>query len=366
MKVLFWVPYPTEGASNRYRVEQYLSYLKTAQIKCSLRPFWSSCAYKILYKPRHYFKKLFFLIIGTISRILDLIRVMNYDVVFIHREAYPIGGPFFETILSIRRKPFIFDFDDAIFLPASSRTNNFIERFKNPNKVAKIIEMSRYVIAGNHYLLDFALQYNRYVSIIPTPIDTQRYYPEVKKCNDEIVIGWIGSVTTLGFLDSMRDIFIKISKQFSRVKFKIVGGHFFIDSLSNIISKPWSLEEEIEDLRTFDIGIMPMPDNQWTRGKCGFKAILYMSMGIPCVCSPVGVNKEIITDGVNGFLADTKDEWIGKLSLLIENPQLRQRIGLAGRKTVEERYSVKVNVPKFLEILHNVYREKYGSKSHRL
>lgn len=361
MKVLFWVPYPTEGASNRYRVEQYLPYLKKSGIRYSLRPFWSRFAFKVLYKAGHRFAKFYYFVLGTISRLFDLLRIFQYDVIFIHREAYPIGGAFFESILAKLKKPFIFDFDDAIFLPASSRPNNFIEKYKRPEKVNDIIKMAGYVIAGNNYLVDFSLPYNRSVSVIPTPIDTDKYYPNRNKHNDEVVIGWIGSVTTLDFLNTMKSVFIRLSKQFSRIKFKIVGGNFSIDGFSSVISKPWSLEEEIEDLKSFDIGIMPMPDNEWTKGKCGFKAILYMSMGVACVCSPVGVNKEIIIDGANGFLAYTESEWFEKLSLLIENSEIRKRIGMAGRKTVEEKYSIKVNAPKYLEVLKKVYEESRGN-----
>src|SRR3989338_8543617 len=360
MRVLFWVPYPTEGASNRYRVEQYLPYLKKNGIKYSLHPFWSSSAYKILYKSGYFLNKVYFFILGTIFRIFDLLTIFQYDIIFIHREAYPIGGAFFETILSILRKPIIFDFDDAIFLPVSSRPNNFIERFKKPEKIKCIIGKSRHVITGNRYLSDFALQYNRSVSIIPTPIDMDKNFPVAKNYGDGIVIGWIGSITTLDFLNTVKDAFISLSNCFPHIKFKIVGGNFSIDGLSTIISKPWSMEEEIEDLKTFDIGIMPMPDNEWTRGKCGFKAILYMNMGIPCVCSPVGVNREIITDGVNGFLAGTDEEWIEKLSLLIENAELRKKLGMAGRKTVEEKYSVNINAPRCLEIFKRVYKERDG------
>jgi len=357
MRVLFWVPYPTEGASNRYRIEQYLPYLKKGGINYFLHPFWSSSAFKILYKTGRHFTKFYYFILGTVYRIFDLVRIFRYDIVFIHREAYPIGGAFFETILSIFKKPFIFDFDDAIFLPASSPSNNFIERFKKPDKLATIITKSKYVIAGNPYLADFALQYNPRVCVIPTPIDTVNYYPNDKKHSDEVVIGWMGSTTTSHFLNMMRDTFIILSKRFPHIKIKVVGSNFSIKGLSNIISKPWSLKEEIEDLRTFDIGIMPMPDNVWTNGKCGFKAILYMSMGIVCVCSRVGVNKEIITDGVNGFLADKEDEWIKKLSFLIEDPELRQRIAIAGRRTIEDKYSINVNAPKFLEIIYYTRRK---------
>jgi len=360
MRVLFWVPYPTEGASNRYRVEQYLHYLEGNGIKYSLRPFWNSSAYKILYKKGHYFRKICFFILGTISRIYDLLGIVRYDIVFIHREAYPIGAAFFETIVSILKKPIIFDFDDAIFLPAPSRPNDFVERFKKPDKIAHIIKISNHVIAGNKYLSNYALRYNRSISIIPTPIDTDRYYPDtIKSHRDKVVVGWMGSITALPLLNAMKDIFTCLSKRFHNVRFIIVGGDFSINGLSTIISKQWSLEEEKEYIKTFDIGIMPLPENEWMKGKCGFKAILYMSMGIPCVCSPVGVSKEIIRDGVNGFLAGTDDEWIKKLSLLIEDPELRRRLGMAGRKTVEERYSVKVNAPKYLEIFKRVYEERY-------
>lgn len=358
MRVLFLVPYPIEGASNRYRVEQYLPYLKREGVKYSLHPFWGSLAYKILYKNGYYFQKVFFFICATISRIFDILSIFRYDIVFIHREAYPIGGAFFEAIISMSGKPVIFDFDDAIFLPASSRPNNFIERFKNPGKVASIIRRSEYVISGNSFLADFALRYNRSVSVIPTPIDTDKYYPDNGKPADKIIIGWIGSATTLDFLDPMRDIFRRLIKEYPNISFKIVGGKFSVNGLSGVTSKPWSLEEEIGDLKTFDIGIMPMPDNDWTRGKCGFKAILYMSMGIPCICSAVGVNKEIIIDGLNGFLAETQDEWFEKLSRLIKSPQLRRNLGAAGRARVEEKYSLRVNAPKYFEVFKKAYQEK--------
>ena len=139
----------------------------------------------------------------------------------------------------------------------------------------------------------------------------------------------------------------------------IIGGHFSIEELSNIIGIPWLLQQEIEALNSFDIGIMPMPDDAWTNGKCGFKAILYMSMAIPTICSPVGVNKEIINDGVNGFFAQTEKDWVDRIALLIEDPQLRERIGFTGRKTVEEKYSVKVNASKFLSVIQRVYDERY-------
>ena len=363
MRVLFWVPYPHEGASNRFRVEQYLPYLKRGNIEFTLHPFWNDAAFKILYEKGNYLKKLFFFLLGLGSRFLDFFQLFKYDVVFIHREAFPLGSCFFESVPRFFGKPVVFDFDDAIFLPSSSPQNNFIEKFKRPEKVAKIIRLSDRVIAGNGYLAEFALRYNSDVSVIPTPVESDRFYPIARDRAERVVIGWIGSVTTSDFLNEMKSVFTVLSKKYgNNIEFKIVGGNLPIDKLPNIISKPWTLEQEVGDLRTFDIGIMPMPDNEWTRGKCGFKAILYMSMAIPSVCSPVGMNKEIIKDGVNGFLAADEGQWIDKLSLLIEDPGLRRSLGAAARKTVEEKYSVKTNAPRFLNIIKEVYALKGRTK----
>jgi len=351
MKILFWVPYPSEGPSNRYRVEQYLPYLKSTNIEYCLRPFWRSYVYGILYMRRHYFRKILYFILGTLSRLWDILTIARYDLIFIHRESYPIGGAFFEKFLKIMGKPFIFDFDDAIFLKSSSPNNSFIERFKSPAKIKDIVKMSRGVIAGNIYLANFASQFNKNVFIIPTAIDTDKYYPCDKKGPEEIVVGWIGTFTTLNFVNSLNGVFRKLSSRFNNLRLKVIGGIIRVDGVERIISKQWSEALELEDLRSFDIGIMPMPDNEWTRGKCGFKAILYMSMGIPCVCSPIGVNKEIITDGLNGFLASSEEEWVDKLSLLAVDAGLREKIGREGRRTVEEKYSVKANVNNFLNII---------------
>lgn len=354
MRILFWVPYPKEGPSNRLRVEQYLPHLEREGIYYTLMPFWRTAAYKILYRKGHYLKKLYFFILGFVSRILDILRIGNYDIVFIHRESCPLGGLFFEKILSRLRKPFIFDFDDAIFLSSSSKPNSFIEKFKNPSKIRGIIRLSSCVIAGNNYLAKFALKENNNVFILPTCIDSQVYRPCARKeAGNVVTIGWIGSITTSGFLEMMGNVFKQVSQRFGskKVRFRIVGGECLGNQLDNLTCKEWSLEEEIEDLKTFDIGIMPMPDNPWTKGKCGFKAILYMSMAIPCVCSPVGVTTEIIKDGVNGLLAASEPDWIEKISLLIERPELRQGIGQQGRRTVEEKYSVSANAHNFLEII---------------
>lgn len=351
MKVLFIVPYPTEGASNRIRVEQFIPFLEAIGIHCKLRPFMNRRFFRILYLPHKYVEKIFWFIICTINRFFDLIRAWSYDVVFIHREAYPFGDAYFEMLLFRMKKKIIFDFDDAIFLPNTSEHNVYIERFKRPDKVSKIIKMSTHVIAGNSYLRDFAVKFNKNVTIIPSSIDTEKYRSVEDKNTREVVIGWIGSNTTGPFLYELEDVFAKLEEKYKNLKFKIIGYIFHSSKVKNVISKSWSLAGEYEDIRSIDIGVMPSPDNMWTRGKCGFKAILCMACGIPVVSSPVGVNTEIVKDGINGFLAKDSTEWFDKLSILVGDEKLRHDMGRKGRAMVEEKYSVHTNMPVVLKII---------------
>jgi len=357
MNILFLVPYPKQGASNRFRVEQFLPYLAEQKISFAVHSFWGESAFRVLYKKGNILRKTFYFIMGTAKRLIDILFFWKYDIVFVHREAFPLFNPGIESLFTFLKKPLIFDFDDAIFLPSMSGSNNFIERLKRPEKIAAIIAMSDFVIAGNSYLEGFARRFNQDTAVIPTSIDTDLYRPRKQQEKNPLVIGWIGSVTTSDFLATLEPVFIRILEKFDNVIFKIVGGRADVENLPSVIVKPWVLDEEIGDLKTFDIGIMPMPDNDWTKGKCGFKAILYMAVGIPCVASPVGMNKEIIIDGLNGFLAVTESEWVEKLSSLIVSRELRERLGAAGRSTIESGYSLKANAPRFLSVIREVYQK---------
>ena len=273
-------------------------------------------------------------------------------MIFVHREAYPFGGPILESLFCHMRKPLVFDFDDAIFLPNTSEYNVYVERFKKPEKTVEIIKMSSKVIVGNNYLKEYALQYNDKVYVIPSSIDTERYRPLAgKREKKNIVIGWIGSMTTRNFLYELEDVFVRLSEKYGNLVFKIVGAPFHSAKLKNIINKEWSLEDEIADIQSFDIGIMPMPNNRWTKGKCAFKTILYMACGIPTVSSAVGMNLEVIDNGVDGYLVKDEDEWVERLSLLIEDRDLREAAAKKGRENIEKRYSLQVTAPLLYEVL---------------
>ena len=356
MKILFWVPYPTEGPSNRFRVEQYLPYLKEKGIQYSLRPFWDSDVYKILYENGHCIKKICYFLKGCIKRLKDLISLSNYDLVFVHREAFPIGGAFLERIASLT-KPIIYDFDDSVFLSNYSSANRIMHFLKSPRKIAQIIKLSKVVIAGNNHLRNYAVKYNKNVLIIPTVIDTDKYCPvKSQKQSNKIVIGWIGTYTTNQYLCVIRNVFLRLLKKYKdRVEIRLIGCKDNFLDIPGIVYKNWSLSKEIEDLKYIDIGVMPIWEDEWTKGKCAFKIIQYMATGASVIASPIGMNKEVVIDGENGFLATDEDAWLQKLTQLIEDTDLRERFALRGRQTAEREYSLKALAPKFIDILEKTY-----------
>lgn len=349
--VLFFVPYPTEGASARLRVEQFLPELQKAGIRYSLRPFFTSAFYRILYKKGNALKKVALFMFCACRRIIDIFKIPLHDTVFIHREVFPLGPPILEAVLFLFGKRVIFDFDDAIYLPPQG-SHGIIAFFKCPWKTNFLIRHSDVVIAGNELLKKHALLYNDNVKVIPTCIDTALYKrPAHKSTGGKIIIGWVGSHTTQVFLKNMENLFFDLLAKYNNLEIHIIGAKPGLIKHEKIVIKEWSLETERDDILEFDIGIMPMPDTDWTRGKCAFKAILYMSFAVPVIVSAVGVNKEIIEDGVNGFLASTNTEWEEKLARLISNSSLRRAMGVAGRATVVNSFSLEVNMPLFIDAL---------------
>jgi len=350
MKILFIVPYSTEGASNRFRVEQYLPYLDKEGIEYDIRPFVSSRFYKILYSKKQRAKKIIYFIQSFFNRILDVIRLRRYDLVFIHREACPFGPPIFEWLIYKSKKSVIYDFDDAIFLQNYNIANRFYRVLKFPSKTKEIIKMASMVIVPNVFLKEYTGKFNEHVYIIPTPIDTDKFKIAAKSPN-KLVIGWVGSFTTASYLKVVFNAMQQLSKKYDFVLKVFGAGEIISIPGVKIENHDWHLKEEVEYFQSIDIGIYPLIDTLWARGKAGFKAIQYMAVGVPVVASSVGMVKDFIEDGVNGYLVKTEEEWVEKISKLIEDSNLRRSIGLAGRKTVEEKYSLKLNAFKFLEVI---------------
>lgn len=346
MKVLFLTQTTQIGPASRYRVYQYIDYLENNNIKCVISSGLPESCYKFFYHSLNPFKKILLLPIIFIRRFRDLLRVKNYDIIFIQREILPQCFPMFEIIISKLNKNIIFDFDDAIFLIPPQR-KSFLYRFAYKQAIKQIIRLSAQIITGNDYLKKYAMQFNRQVEVIPTSVDMQKWSDKNKcfKDNKKIVIGWIGTRHNIFYLETLKDAFKKLSLKYDICLHVVGNSNLQIDGVE-VVNIKWDINTEVEQVKKFDIGIAPSLDDDWAKGKCGLKALQYMACSVATVCSRVGVYKQIIDDGQNGYLACNDDDWIRKLSLLITDSTLRDNLGKAGRKTVESKYSVNVNKSK--------------------
>jgi glycosyltransferase involved in cell wall biosynthesis len=221
-----------------------------------------------------------------------------------------------------------------------------------------MIRNSDFIIAGNEFLKREVLPINANVEVIPSAIDEERYSLKTYPVHQErVTLGWIGDHGSIHYLEKMRPIFERIGAKYPHVELKIVCDTFFNCGRIKVIKKDWSSEEEVADLQGFDVGLMPLVDDPWSWGKCGLKIIQYQGVGVPVVCTPVGVNKDLVEDGVNGFYAMTPEEWEGKLSLLIENSGLRERMGREGRRRILENYTHQACAPRLFSILSQMVEE---------
>ncbi|OGX40536.1 MAG: hypothetical protein A3C53_08910 [Omnitrophica WOR_2 bacterium RIFCSPHIGHO2_02_FULL_68_15] len=360
IRVLAFTPIPEEGAGARFRLYQYIPALEASGFKVTVQPFFTDHFFRIIYRTGLGGLKIKFFIKQTLARMQQLLHRTEYDVFLVYREAFPIGPPLIEFVLSrTGGRPLIYDFDDAIYLPNASDVNQFIGVLKYPQKVPAIIRTSTHVIAGNPNLADYARMHNEWVSMIPTCVDTTRFapLPQHRGAGRSLLrVGWIGSHSTVKYLRSLLPVLTQVARQHPFLLY-VVGSPTPLraDGLT-IVQAPWELVREIADFQSCDIGVYPMWNDVWAQGKCGFKAIQFMACGVPVVASAVGVNREIIQDGVNGFLAETHDEWTRKLIRLLSDRELCQQFAEAGRRTVEERYALAVNAPKMIAVLRGAIR----------
>ncbi len=357
--ILFIVPYPPEGASNRFRVLQFLPALHERGVRTRVRPFYSRALWSVLYQRGYLPRKFVLGAVCAANRLLDLWRALFYDMVFIHRESFPVGPAWFERALRLLGKRYVYDFDDAVFLPNAARQNRLFARLKCPGKTAAVVRLSSLTIAGNDYLARYAGSCGaRRVETLPTVVDTGLFRPAQKRiASGPLVVGWIGSPTTIEFLAPFLEIWPRIRRQVPAAVLRIVGGRLSRPWPEGVQCVAWRLEDEVAQLQKFDIGIMPMPESPWTRGKCAFKAIEYMAAAVPAVCSPVGMNSELIDHGQSGYLPRDNDQWVEIIVALAGDLSLRRKIGAAGRDRIERAYSLKAAGPRFVRMLGEAFSD---------
>ena len=348
---------PGRSPSQRFRFEQYMDLMEGNGFICDFSYLISEGGDNVFYGKGKFLSKLEILLESIARRCREVIRSDLYDLIFIQRECFMLGTSLLEKLFA-RKSKIIFDFDDSIWLPNVSEGNKRLGFLKNSSKTKDIIRVSNMVLAGNNYLADYARQFNSNVKVVPTTIDTDQYIRNHNPTG-RICIGWSGSVSTIEHFEHAIPFLKKIKEKYgNQVVFKVIGDESYQNQELGITGSPWEIESEIRELSSFDIGIMPLPDNEWTKGKCGLKGLQYMALETATVMSPVGVNCEIVSNGENGFLADSVDDWVEKLSQLIEDESLRNKFGKEGRKTVIKRYSVKALSDKYVNYFHEAINGK--------
>ena len=357
-KILFVAAHRlNRSPSQRFRFEQYISYLEENGFESDFSYLIEEKDDKRFYSPGNYFLKFSVLLRSYRKRNNSVRDIDKYDIVFIQREAFMTKSIKFEKAFSNSNAKVIFDFDDSIWISNVSEANKKLNFLKDPNKTLKIISLSDMVFAGNQYLSDYASKYCNNVKIVPTTIDLKEYKRIPDFTTDRICIGWSGSVTTIQHFEYAIPFLLKIKeKHKDRVCFSVIGDANYVNTQLDIKGIGWKFEDEVKELSKFDIGIMPLPDDEWANGKCGLKGLQYMALEIPTIMSPVGVNSEIISHGENGFLATIVEEWVTHISALIESEELRKKMGVEARKTVKEKYSVESQKQNYLNYFNEVLK----------
>jgi glycosyltransferase involved in cell wall biosynthesis len=353
-KIIFLAPYPfQEAPSQRFRFEQYYDSLKNVGYEYEFHPFLDEKTWKVLYQKGKIALKSYRVMLSFMKRFLLLFSMYKFDYVFVHREISHVGPPVFEWIIAkILRKKIIYDFDDAIWLPNFHENNARFNKLKYYQKIPKIIKWSYRISAGNSYLKKYAEQFNPNVVVNPTTIDTENYHnPKLfnKEKKSKFVIGWTGTATTMKYLHFLLPILKDLSKIYE-FEFCIISNEFPKLDFPNLKFIKWKKESEIQDLLNFDVGVMPLTNDKWAKGKCGFKALQYMSLGIPAIVSPVGVNKDIVDEGTNGFIVDTEVGWKESLEYFLKNPGKTKEMSASARNKIVNHYSVESNLSNFLSL----------------
>ena len=354
-RILFLVPYPLgEAPSQRFRFEQYFDALKQRGFDFDVQSFLDDATWKILYKPSNAAAKFTGILKGFLRRLLVMFKLSNYDLVFIHREASPVGPPVFEWLIAkVFDKKYIYDFDDAVWLPNTSSQNAFAAKIKWHSKTEAICRWAFRCSCGNDFLADYARQFNSNVVVNPTTIDMEHHHNQLKnQSNQPVSIGWTGTHTTMKYLDEIVPVLKELEAEIN-FSFVVISNKPPEFELKNLQFVPWKKETEVEDLLRFHVGIMPLSEDDWSRGKCGFKALQYMSLGIPAIVSPVGVNTKIVDDGVNGFLCNNHATWKKAIADLLSDDELRKQFSTKAIEKIKSSYSVQSNTDNFIALFGN-------------
>ncbi len=357
-KILFLVPYPYDKApSQRLKFEQYYTHFEENGFRVEKSSFVSETFWQVIYKKGYWLQKLFYTCGGYIRRVKDLFRIRRYDIIYVHLWVTPFGFPFFEWLVCTLAKKVIYDIDDLVYLADSkSNVNKIIAGLKGKNKPVFLMKQADHVITCTPYLDTFVRKYNQQTTDISSTIDTEKYRPKTDYSiqGRKIIFGWSGSHSTSKYLYLLEPVFRQLQKEGIVFQLLVMGdAGFHIEGIETE-ALPWKESYETTVIGRFDIGLYPLPDEQWVYGKSGLKALQYMAAGVPAIATAIGANFRIIEDGVTGFLARDEKDWVHYLKLLAQDENLRRNIGLAGAAMVGKKFSIHANKEVYLSILHRV------------
>lgn len=360
LRVLFLTRYPVEGASSRYRVYQYLPHLEALGVHCQVQSFMTQAMYQLSFSKGRSLRKMWETGKAVLRRLAVLAGYGRYDIIYMQRELLPFGPPIIERFLRWRGATLVFDYDDALFIHKPSRYNPLASLVRSADKVRQLFGIVHCVIAGNDWLRDEARQSGARAETVEVAEDTVRIQPHAPHTNDRpVTIGWLGSSSTVKYLRLIEPVLVDLAARNPLLRFEIMGGGDFRMEGVPWVLAPWSLQGELEALKRFDIGLMPLPSEDWAKGKSGGKARTYMAAGVVPVCSAIGYNLELIDPGRTGVLCSSLDDWRREIEMLAADAGLRQRIAVAARAEVESRFSPVTQARRLVGIFETLQR---GSK----
>ena len=357
-KILIICPYPVNVApGQRLKYEQYFNSWRKEGYRISISPFMTLPFWNIVYRKGFLLKKILWTFYGYLKRLIDLFRMPFYDITYVSLWGTPFGSHFYEFFISVLSKKLIYDIDDMIFLGHVSEANKSWKIFKGKKKMIYLMKKSDHVITCTPSLDEFVKKYNPNSTDISSTVDTTNLYTPYNNYQNKnkIILGWSGSHSTSKYLYLLSNILLDLSSKYN-FKLIVMGDSSFNIPGLDVEALEWSEQIELNTLRKFDIGLYPLPNEEWVLGKSGLKAIQYMALGIPTIATAIGANYRIIENNINGFLVPVND-WLGwksHLISLIENIELRKKIGINARKTIIEKYSVESQKEKYLRILNGL------------
>ena len=353
MRVAAFTKYDREAASTRQRVLQYLPHLDRAGITVDVHPLLDDDYVRSLATGDASSKVA--IAAAYARRLRQLLRGSSADLLWVYAELFPWLPAAFEKLAFRSGKPLLYDFDDAFFHPYDDHRSPAVRALLG-GKLVPLIKGAAAVCAGNPYLRDFAARHNAATHVLPTVVDIDRYRPAARGSRP-LTIGWIGSPSTWGYVKPLVPLLAQLARE-GGVRFLAVGAGAAAaaDGFEGASFEPWSEAGEIASVQAMDIGIMPLPDEPWARGKSGYKLIQYMACGLPVVASPVGVNSDIVVEGATGLLASDIAQWRAALERLIDQPELRARMGEAGRARAVDAFSLQAHAPRLVEIMRGAVR----------